>query len=265
MLNLIHAEFYKLRKSSGLKVCFLLSCICAAALALISHSIAAGNMSSDISASASGLTEIMIVSLLGSLMAGILVCSDFETKAIHDAVACGRGRSAVILSKVLIYIFIIALLLMPYTIAAVIGFSTGAEFSKPFVASVFIKILSNETGLEVTAASIGKIIMISIVTMLVHAARLMICIPLAFKIRKSIAILGIGFAFSAVIDLIIGLLDDIPLLGDLLSLTPFNKRFMMLTMDAGAGTLLKAAVTSIVFMVLITAITYKVFKRAEIK
>jgi len=114
MINLLRAELFKLRKSTAFKVCFLLSCASAMALTYFSHAIAIGSFSNSISGSASGLSEFVIISLLGSLLTGIMVCSDFETKTIHDAIACGKGRSSVVLSKVLVYVLIITLLFVPY-------------------------------------------------------------------------------------------------------------------------------------------------------
>ena len=265
MLNLVRAEIYKLNKSISLKICFLLSCISGAALIYISHCIAIGSMSTDVSGSASGLTEIVIISLLGSLMTGILVCSDFETKTIHDSVTCGNGRWSVVISKALIFLMIIALLLTPYMLATIIGFCSGVQFTKPFVASVFIGILSDSAGAEVTAGNLGKIIAISLVTMLVHAARISICIPFAFKIRKSIAVLTFGFVFDALISLVISLLVKVKIFADIISFTPFESKFLLLTVNTTAGILWKAVISSILFIGLMAVLAYKIFKRADIK
>lgn len=265
MINLIRAEVYKLSKSMSIRVCFLLSCISATALTYISHCIAVGSMSSDVSSSASGLTEIVVVSILGSLLAGILVCGDFETKTIHDAVACGNGRLSIVISKAILYLLIVVLLLLPYMIATIAGVCSGAKFTAPFIPSVFVGILSDDAGVSVSSGIIGKIIVVSLVTMLVHAARLSICIPFAFKIRKPAAILAIGFAFDALIDLVVGLLKDVPVISDIFSVTPYNKEYLLLTVHMEAGTLLKAVISSIAFIIVMTAVTYAVFRRAEIK
>ena len=265
MLNLIHAEIYKLRKSTSIKICFLLSMASAIALICISHNIAVGNLSTDISGSASGLTEIVIVSLLGSLMGGILVGSDFETKTIHASIAGGHGRIAVVTSKVLVYIMIVALLLLPYAITTIVAVCTGADFATPFVASTFIGILSDEAGAAVTSGTLCKIIAVSLVTMMVDAARLSVCIPIAFKIRKPVAVTTIGFAFSALIDLLLRVLRKIPLISDIIAITPFHKNFLILTMDTSAGTLWKAVICSTVFIIVIIALTFSIFRKAEIK
>lgn len=265
MLNLIHAEFYKLNKSISLKICFLLSCICAAALVYISHCIAVGTLGTGVSGSASGLTEIVIVSFLGSLMTGILICSDFETKTIHDCVACGNGRQSIVISKVLIYLFIMILLLLPYLVATIVGYCSGAQFTKPFVASIYIQILSDIAGSDITAGMIGKIILVSFVNILVHASRIAICIPLAFKIRKPVAILGIGFVFNALLSLVVSLIGKVKVLKNIISFTPFDNKYLMLTQGTAAGTLWKTGICSIIFIGLITLLTVRIFRRAEIK
>lgn len=265
MLNLVHAEFYKLQKSIGLKICFLLSCISGASLIYISHCIAIGSMGIEVKSTASGLTEIVIVSLLGSLMTGILICSDFETKSIHDAVACANGRMSVVLSKTLMYIIYMIMLLLPYMVATLIGFCSGAKFSTPFVASVYIQMLSDVTGKSVAAGTVGKIILISLVSMIVSAARLSVCIPVAFKIRKPVAVLAIGFAFNALIDLVIGLFKNVPVISDILTFTPFSRKFILVTVHTTTGILIKAVICSIIFIAVMAVVTYISFKKDEIK
>ncbi|MGG7177385.1 hypothetical protein ACQPU1_07340 [Clostridium paraputrificum] len=265
MFNLIHAELFKLRKSAGLKVGLIASTLCAIGLAMISHNIAIGTIGEEVIANASGLSEVMMISLLGSLMAGILVCSDFETKTIHDSVACGNGRGNIVFSKFLVYVLIIGMLMIPYIIVTLIGFSTSTEFAKSFNVSVFANIMSESSTIGVSAESIGKIISISLVEILVYVARLSICILIAFKARKTMVVMGIGFTLSGLVDLLIGLVDDIPGVSKIISMTPFYREYMLINMDTEVGTLLKIALISIVFILVIALITYKLFKRAEIK
>lgn len=265
MLNLMRAEIYKLGKSTGFKICILLSLICAVTLTTISHAIAAGNISAGNMGNASGLTELMIISLLGSFMTGSLICGDFDTKTIHDAVACGRGRISVVISKAFVYILMIALLLLPYIITTIIALSTGAEFTAPFVASAFIGILSDVSGSSVTLPDAGKIFVICLVTILVQAARLSLCIPLAFKVRKQVVVMGIGFAASGLMDFVVGLLDDVPILKGILAFTPYSRDYVIVGMNTKTDILIKAAGSSIVFIGIMAAITCLFFKKAEIK
>ncbi len=265
MLNLISAEFFKLKKSTGFKLCLLITCICAWSLISVSHGIGTGDLSTDISGSASGLTEIMVISLLGSLLAGILVCSDFESKTIHDAIAGGNGRISVVISKVFVYLLLICLLFLPYAFATLIGLYTYATFSSSFAISVFINILADMSGQSITFSMAGNILLLSLVTGIVYAARLSICIPVAFKVRKPIVVMAFGFAAGFIIDLIAGAAEGIPLLSDLLTVTPFYRDYLMISMDSSDGIMLKAAIVSLLFLSIMTGITYLLFKKAEIK
>lgn len=265
MLNLLKAELFKLKKSTAFKVCFLL-CFCSGtALVVISNFIAVGKLDTSISGNASGLTEICIISLLGSLMAGILVSSDFETKTIHSMIAGGTGRRAVVYSKVVIYVLVIALLILPYLIVTLIGASSGAEFTKPFVPSIFIQYLYDTSGKAITADMIAKIILITLSAIMVHAARLSVCILVAYKIRKSIAVLAFGFIFNGIIDLFLGLFDNVPVIPDLIKYTPFSKDLLLTSVHSGTEVFLRAIICSIIFLVIIMEVTYQSFKKAEIK
>ncbi len=265
MINLIHAEFYKLYKSISIKLCFLIAGISAAAFTVISHALAAGSISKNVIGSASGLSELVIIALLGSLLSGILVCNDFETKTIHDAVACGKGRRSIVISKMLIYICIMLVLLMPYGVSSIVGFCTGAQFVKPFVGSAFLRMLYDGNNYSLTTGNICKMVSVSLTLVLVHAARLSICIPVAFKTRKPVAVTAIGFAYSILIDLILGLLKDTPVLGKLISISPYNREFILMSFDTKAEVMGKAVISSTVFLVLMTILTYYSFRRAEIK
>ena len=125
--------------------------------------------------------------------------------------------------------------------------------------------MAENSSLGASAASIGKIISISLVEILVYAARLSICIPIAFKATKTMVVMGIGFTFSGLFDLVIGLVDEVPGVSNIISMTPFYREYMLINIDTEVGTLLKIAGISIVFILIITLITYKLFKRAEIK
>jgi ABC-2 type transport system permease protein len=265
MLNLIHAEFYKLVKSTGFRVCVLLSSICAVSLITIAHALAAGNMSAANTGNASGLTELMIISLLGSFMAGSLICGDFETKTIHDAVVCGKGRISVVICKTFVYVIIIAVLLLPYILTTIVAVSTGAKFTTPFVASTFIGILFDASQSSITAVSAGKIATVCLVTILVQAARLSLCIPLAFKVRKPVVVMGVGFAINGLIDFIISLINEIDLINKLLSVTPYSRDYVILGLNTGSDILIKAAGSSILFLIIMAGISYLLFKKAEIK
>lgn len=265
MINLIHGELFKLKKSKLFWSLLLLITAAAIALAVLSNMVAEGKFGMDITASASGVGEVMIISLLGSLMAGIVVCGDFETSTIHDEIAVSGGRHSIVISKFFVFTLVIAALMVPYIIVTLIAFSSGKEFADPFIVSVFSGIMAKNASVTVTAGSIGKILAISLAEILVYASKLSICIPVGFKTRKTIAVVSIGFASSFFLDLIFGLLSKNDLLEKIIKITPFSKKYLLLTMDTGAGDIVMAMVTSLIFMAVMVLITWKLFNKAEVK
>ena len=265
MINLIHADLYKLGKSKALKISFLLLCAAAGTLVYISHGIAVGSIKAEVSGDASGLTDIVLMGLFSSLMTGIFVCGDFESKLIHDEVACGNGRKAVVISKTFVYIMVVMLLYLPYAIAGVAGFCSGAEFAPPFVPSMMLVLIANNAGIAVTASSVVKAIVMMLLTGLVFAARMSFCLPIAFKLRKPVVVMAIGMAADWTLDMIIRAAGDIPVIGTIISYTPYSKIRYELTLASGTGELVEMAVISIVFIALMSAITYTLFRNAEIK
>lgn len=260
MINLVHADLYKLRKSIALKICFLVTTICAIAIAVISFKVAYGEMEIDIS-SASGLSDIFLMSVIGPLMTGFLVCSDFSSKNIHDEISC--GRLAIVLSKGIVFAIIIALILLPYVILGLAGFVSGEKFTALFPYSMYVNIMVNSEGLANTSGNVGRVIAVLAVSVICYIARTCIFIPIAFKLRKSVVITVIGVIFGFFVDLLLSGIEKIPVVGDLVEYLPFH--YSIINMDASQGELLKITFISIIFFAIIMGITYLSFRRSEIK
>jgi len=265
MMNLFRADMFMLKRSKGFKLSVLLSLICVSSLGLVLHFVETGKIGKDIMSSISILFDAMMVSMLASLMIGSYICGDFQSKTIHSEVGC-ESRGKVIIVKVFTSMFITALITLPYAIVSVICFASKAEFAElKGIPSLFTGIMSNTSGVDVTSASIVKGSVLALVGVLIYAARLSICIPLAFKVRKSVVVMACGIAAAFGIDtLLVKVSDDIPVVGTVLKNTPYAIMYD-LNMNTGAGTVIKAAVSSIVFIVVMICLTYTMFRRSEIK
>lgn len=259
MINLIHAELYQLRKSFLLKVCYLVVIACSIVYAVLAHQVAMGDTS--MVGNAGGVSDIFILSVIGPMLAGIIVCNDFESKNLHDAIT--RGRKAIVGSKIVVFTLLMMLMVMPYAVTALIGFVSKGEFSSDMFISTYINIISNSGNYDVNAAGTGKVICILLVSLLCYASRMSFCIPLAFKVRKSVIVTVVGVIFGFLIDLILSGAGKITGVDRITDLLPFTHTF--LSMDMTWGEIGKVAVVSIVFIILMGALTYRMFKRAEIK
>ncbi len=260
MINLMHAKLYELRKSMTFKVSLLVTTLCAVILAVLSNGVALGKL--DVTAdTASGLTDAFIISVIGSLIAGNIICSDFDNKNIHDEIS--RGRKAIVTSKVIIYCLVISILVLPYALVGFIGFLAQGSFSPNFNFSTYTMLMSNPQGFSITGDNIGKAILVLLVSIVLHVARLSICIPIAFKVRKSVVVTVIGVVFLFVVDFFMVMVAKISALADVVELLPYGKA--VLTMDMSTGTLIKYVISSLVFINIMRVITYVGFKKSEIK
>ena len=260
MINLIHAEFYKLRKSTALKICFLITAVCAVVLGGLANGIEKGTVDVPVS-SLSGLSDIFIMSVIGTLMASILICSDFESKNIHDAISC--GRRSIILSKTVAYIYVIAILLLPYALVGFIGYITKGQYNDALPYSTYLTLMANTKGAEVDAGNIGKAIEILLINVLLYAARFSFCLPIAFKVRKAIVVTVIGVVVGFLSDFFVNILSKVAVLDTILDFTPFS--YQMITMDMNQSELVKILLVSVVFIGVMVWLSYALFKKDEIK
>jgi ABC-2 type transport system permease protein len=265
MLNLIMADCYKLRKSAALKTGVAITMISAAAMVYIAYLLSEGQVGADVSGSASLLLDIVILSITGSIVAGVYICGDFENKTIHGAVSCGNSRSAVILSKTIVYILAVAVMVLPYPVITAVALGTGYEFGEAFGPSVFLHILAEHSGSALTAGELMKLLPVTLAMIAVHAARLGACVLFAFILKKPAFVVGLGIAVTILGDFTVTLADKVPFIGKVFLYTPFAMNAEVVSLNAGAGDLMKAIAVSIAFILIILAVTAGIFRRTEIK
>ena len=260
MFNLLRVDFYKLRKSIMFKVCFLISLVCAIALAIVAHEAASGRMKISVS-SASGLSDIFIFSILMPFAIGMLVCGDFDNKDIHDEISLGRGT--IVISKSIVAFVTALLLTLPYALVGLICFASKGEFSQMFAYSTYLSIMCNSLGVGVSAATVGKAIVKMIVMGLIYASAFSIGIPIAFKVRKPILAIIIGEVIAFSNAFVVELLHSIPGIGKVIELTPYY--YTNMPADITNGNLVKYSIYSIVFFALMIGSSYLIFRKADIK
>ncbi len=265
MNNLLKANLYKFKKNKTLKVCFLLSCICVGLLVFILHGVAKGTIGNEIRSAASLLVDAMMASLLASLVIGNMVCGDFESKTIHDEIACGEGRWAVVLTKMLSCMILVSIIVLPYAVGAVICYATKIAMAPmQGIPSVFIHIMTNTASTTVAGDTIAKSILLCLVAIVVYMARLSLCVLLAFNIKMPVVVMAFGIISSFGFDIIVQAVKNVSIVSTIMNHTPFALIYD-LTMDASAGTIVKVLLLSIIFIVFVTLLTYAFFKKADVK
>ncbi|WP_167957737.1 hypothetical protein [Anaerosporobacter faecicola] len=260
MINLLHADLFRLKKSKALKGCLLVVTICAVLLAFVSHGVMEGEI--DIAANTvSGLSDIFLMSVIVPLMVGILICGDFESKDIHDAISC--GRSAIVLSKTISFLLVVCILVLPYVLVAFIGFLSGGSFSELFGFSSYTNLLASTGNYQKDSATILKTIGLLFTTIILYAGRLSICIPVAFAVRKPVLVTAIGVVFGFVVDAAVAGMEKIDGLCDLIDMTPYTHQ--VITLEQSGGEYIKTIFISVVFIVIMSGIAYLLFRKSEVK
>lgn len=268
MINLMKADFYRMKRTKAVYILLAILTVCAVLATIFSYQMEHTQISKKLVQQASGLADMMTMVVAGPFLAGIVICSDFQTKTIHDSILYANGRRVVVFSKLLTYSMLIMSFLLPYALCTLVGFISGRTFSSTYshaIDSVFFSLLANETGAKADAANLGKMIAIIITVMLIYAARMSINIVLVYTIRKPVIVVGAGIA----IQLILSLVGPLSLTSDLgealIGWTPFASYGSVLTLDAEWGKIISTAGVSLAFLGMINAITGGVFQNADIK
>ena len=265
MFNLIQSDLYKLGRSKTIKILFLIMCISAVVVTIVSYLVTQGKVGTEVSGSISLLTDIIMMSIIGPFLAGVYICGDFENKSIHDAISsCGCSRITVIISKAFVYHLLVMIMMIPYGVVTIIAFASGKAFCTPIVASVYLGILANQLGLGLTASVLVKMVVIILTMMIVYASQLTICILISFLLRKQALVIGLGIGLTMFLQITGGVGVKLKVLGDFLSYTPFSIGYKVLTMDAGADVIIKAIGISLLFIVWMLSITNGAFRKSEI-
>jgi ABC-2 type transport system permease protein len=265
MLNMIRADLFKMYKSSAIKVLFGITTLCAVAMTVMAYLIYKGKIDSGMTGIGFLLADASMISILGAVIAGVFISGDFDNKTIHEAITCGCSRRIIIVSKAIVFFCAIAFILIPYAIVTGIALSTGTKFGMGSVAVGFLNLLTQNSGIVLQASELLKLLIIMLSLMIVYAAQLSICVPLALVLKKPILVVAINYGFQILCAQLSRLGDSSPMFKSIFSSTPFGGNYTFLTLDSGTGDIIKAICVSVVFIILMLAVTYSVFRKSEIK
>ncbi len=265
MYNLICADLYKFRKTNTVKILFIITSVSALLVTLMAYFIQQGDLKSSISGMGFLFSDMSMISILGAVIAGTFISGDFDNKIIHDAISNGNSRGTVIVSKTLTFFNAVSFIIIPYAVSVIIAIITGSRFSTGSQTAGFLNLLISSTGSALSASEVFKLVGIIITLVIVYAAQLSVCVPLAIGLRKPILVVAIYYGFQFLCGQLTTLKDSSPALYDIFSYTPYGGTNCSLTLNSGAGDILKAISISIIFVILMISITYMTFRKTEIK
>lgn len=265
MLNLIQADLFKWRKAMAAKMLLAVSAACAAVMTLFAALISQGRIGDSLTGIGFMFSDINVISILGAVAASLLICGDFDNKSIQDAVTGGIGKLSIIAGKTGVLLFILAGLLLPYALVTGIALGMGGEFNMGAVSIGFLNVLTSESGSAISAAETWKLVAVALTLFIVYAAQLSICVPLAFWLKKPVFVIAIYYGFSILTGQLLALSQSSPAFDRIFSFTPYGGAHVLTALDTGTGDMAKSIAVSLVFIALMIAAAYGLFRKAEIK
>jgi len=265
MYNLIIADLFKLRKSMAIKILFAITTLSAVAMIVMAYLIPQGKIDDSMSGLAFMFCDMSMMSILGAVIAGIYICGDIDNKTIHDAIANGCSRGAVIVSKTVVFFLAIAFILLPYAITTAIALGTSNKFSIGSSTLGFLHMLTSKGAAAFSISDIWKLLIIMIVMIIVYMAQLSVCVPLALALKKPALVIPIYYGFSILCGQLMTLKGKFTLFDNIFACTPYGGNHAFLTLDTASGDIFKTLFVSLIFIIAMLAVTYCAFRKSEIK
>lgn len=267
MINLIKADFYKINRSVIYKVLFIITAVCAVTTTIVSHLVGTGDMQIAAAGSAAMLTDVVILNLASCIVAGQLICGDFENKLIQSALTGSSGRFTLVCAKMITYTILVGLMTLPYALCSVIGYASGAAFGVPYSASVYLKILFETTTVDFSVTALLKYIAIVVIMALVYTAQTAFVFALAFLIKnKALIVTAVGFLVCIFIGMTSSIIaGNSEIFEKILSWTPFSAEAYNMGNDTEVSAMVKVLLVALAFIAAFTGISFAAFRKAEIK
>lgn len=209
--------------------------------------------------------DLNVISILGAVVASIMICSEFDNQTIHDPIVTGHSRGSVVISKSLVFFSAVGLILLPYVIFTGIAVIIGGDFFIGTETGGFFNILTQHSSGLATGAEFGKLLAVMSTLLLVFMSQLSICLPLAFGLKRSVLVVSLYYAFSLVVGQLAALQGTFPLVETILSFTPFDGTRLALTIHSSTGDLLSTIVICVFFTIVMIGTAFLIFRKAEIE
>ena len=256
MRNLMKCEMLKIRKSFPLKVLFLLMFVLSLVSSISSLSYIDSPLANEFEIAFTGydaffssMRDMPTITIIGIIVIGILICSDFENRTIQTEIAAGYSRTSVLLSKTLSFGIAYALVFLPYPLGRLIFQSIFIDFGPAITVGVLLKM-------------VGTFITIVLIGMALDG----VVILFAFILRKSIIVMGIGFVLVVLGgNALLSFGVSNPALGTILGKTPIGLFKTLAVTNYEPTVVLQAAIICAVCIGAFVALTYAFFRKAELK
>lgn len=265
MLNLYLADLYKMRKSVAMKVLFGIAILCAVSVSVMAYLITQGKLAKNLSGINFLLSDVSIVNILGAVIAGVFICGDFDNRSIHEAIANGNSRFAIIFSKAASFSTALLMIMLPYAAAVGIGLGTSLKFSMGSSSMGFMYILTSEAGKTLSASEIGKLLAVILTMAIVYMGQLSICLLFAILFKKPVIVVALTYALAVLTGQLQSMKGISRVFDRIFGCTPFGGNCSFLNLSSSPQDIFKAITVSVIFVILMVFLSYTVFRKSEIK
>ncbi len=256
MYNLVKCELLKLQKSLPLKILFLLMLGFSVVSSLSSLSYVDSQLAKQLEIALSGydaffssLRDMPTIAMIGMIVVGLLICNDFENRTMQTEISAGHSRATILISKVFALAIAYFIVYLPYPLGRAILQGIFIEFAPVVTVGMLVKMFATFTSIILVGLAVNSIVIL-----------------MAFILRKSIIVIGISYVLvvlggSALMSF--GVSN--PAFGALLGKTPVGLFKTMAIANYEPFVLIQAVVISTICIVCAVAITYSLFRKAELK
>lgn len=256
MYNLLKCEIMKLKKSLPLKLLSALMLAFSVVAALSSLSYVDSPYLQEMEIAITGydaffysMRDMPTIVMIGTITIAFVVCSDFENRTIQAEIAAGHSRFAILLSKLLAFSLAYLAAYLPYLLGRAVLQGILIEFGVPISIGVICRMMAAFAAVLLSGIAVNGVVFL-----------------LAFVLRKSVLAVGIGFvvvvlggtafmSFTLSLPVLSALADNVPV-GFFRALAVSGYSPFML---------FKTASISLLSIGIVLALTYGIFRRAELK
>lgn len=135
-MNILKCEFIKLKKSMAFKVTwFVVLCFSVLYGFMVSSS---GDEYNGLSLMMNAFSDNMLYIIVGSVIAGLFICNDFENRTFQESITCGNSHLSVIAGKAFVYTLSMLAVCLPYPVVsgAIVAARHGWGFDTAGVSGV---------------------------------------------------------------------------------------------------------------------------------
>jgi len=260
MSSLVRSDFFKIISSKATWVMLLVSIIGSIVLISSAYFVDTGGISVETATGALSLfAEPQMIALLGSIVVGIILCTDFENKQIESAIANGHSRSNIIIIKFFNLTVLTFLIYLPYILLMAILSIINIDF-QGFLPTPVLNVIADSS--EIDLNLFINIIIVSFTSLFIYIGQLSISILYMFIFKRSVLVIATTYITILILGPISSLNDT---LNSIMTFTPYGIDLTQFHMNLEMGFVFKSIIISVVFTLVLYLVCYLSFRRAEVK